>query len=204
MHLQCAPGLRLDGDTRVRHVPVSFPSDYSLGSLIRVHCVECLLYERHAISAQNCSDRWHPQCAASPGSRAVGSLTVGIARLATIVGIVKAIFLARHAADCGLLVLCSLNEHPARMGVQNGFCKRSLLQAGGHVPLSSPSNYYARVAHTIPLGGMFPCGGTCCLCPSLLGRWLWCDADLKLPNYGSPCGHALWSIIERWSHALHL
>ena len=113
-------------------------------------------------------------------------------------------FLARHAADCGLLVLCSLNEHPARMGVQNGFCKRSLLQAGGHVPLSSPSNYYARVAHTIPLGGMFPCGGTCCLCPSLLGRWLWCDADLKLPNYGSPCGHALWSIIERWSHALHL
>jgi hypothetical protein len=100
LHLQCAPGLRLDGDTRVRHVPVSFPSDYSLGSLIRVHCVECLLYERHAISAQNCSDRWHPQCAASPGSRAVGSLTVGNARLATIMGIVKAI--SSLGLCCGL------------------------------------------------------------------------------------------------------
>jgi hypothetical protein len=86
LHLPCAPGLRLDGDTRVRHLPVSFLSDYSLGSLIRVHCVECLLYERHAILCPNCSDRWHLQCAASLGSRAVGSLPVENARLATVMG----------------------------------------------------------------------------------------------------------------------
>ena len=91
----------------------------------------------------------------------------------------------------------SMGSHPrrnfeARVGVQTEAAKRSLLQSVGHAPLSSPSNYYARVAHTITLCGMFPCGGTCYLCPSLLGRWQWqCDADLKLPNCGGPCGHAL-------------
>jgi hypothetical protein len=65
-------GSRLDGDTRVGHVPVSFPSDYSLGSLIRVHCVECLLYERHAISAQ--SARIGGTCSARKSRLAGGGL----------------------------------------------------------------------------------------------------------------------------------
>ena len=70
-------------------------SGRSYGSTVSNVC-----FTSGTLSLPKLPDRWHPQCAASPGSRAVGSLTVGNARLATIMGIVKAI--SSLGLCCGL------------------------------------------------------------------------------------------------------
>ena len=110
-----------------------FPSDYSLGSLIRVRCVECFLEERRPICAKSarvgCTYNVLQVC----GSRATGSLDRDL-KTCDDHGEVKATPSA-CAAGCDLLVICSLNGNPARVGCKSESAKRSLLESGGHVPL---------------------------------------------------------------------
>ena len=110
-----------------------FPSDYSLGSLIRVRCVECFLEKRRPICAKSarvgCTYNVLQVC----GSRATGSLDRDL-KTCDDHGEVKATPSA-CAAGCDLLVICSLNGNPARVGCKSESAKRSLLESGGHVPL---------------------------------------------------------------------
>ena len=110
-----------------------FPSDYSLGSLIRVRCVECFLEKRRPICAKSARVGWTYNVLQVCGSRATGSLDRDL-KTCDDHGEVKATPSA-CAAGCDLLVICSLNGNPARVGCKSESAKRSLLESGGHVPL---------------------------------------------------------------------
>jgi hypothetical protein len=92
-------------------------SGRSYGSTVSNVC-----FTTHAISAQ--SARIGGTCSART-SRLAGGGLAGSGKRTTCDdhGDVRPFPRPACAADCGLLVLCSLNEHTARVGVQDGICK---------------------------------------------------------------------------------